>query len=74
MDNTSLSSFIHNIETNLTKLQKEVDELKQENAELKDVLTHAHHQWWLNTKKSEQLKPTDNVNNATTKDHCQIRS
>ena len=43
----SLSAYVTEITSELTKLTRDVAELKRENRELKDLLTHAHHRWWL---------------------------
>jgi len=42
----SLSAYVTEITTELSKLSRDVAELKRENRELKDLLTHTHHSWW----------------------------
>ena len=42
----SLSACVAEITKELTQLRRDVSDLQRENKELKDILTHSHHQWW----------------------------
>eukprot|EP01043_Picozoa_sp_COSAG02_P088290 COSAG02_NODE_25430_length_649_cov_0.960714_2_plen_73_part_00 len=42
----SLSGYISEITSQLTQLNKRVEDLERENKELKDYLTNSHHRWW----------------------------
>ena len=46
----SLSGYINEINVQLTRLHKDIEDLQQENRELKDMLTHTHHRWWCSKK------------------------
>ena len=46
----SLSGYINEITSQLTQLNKRVDDLERENRELKDLMTHSYHRWWKSTK------------------------
>ena len=41
----SLTGYINEINDQLTRLHKDIQDLQQENRELKDMLTHTHHRW-----------------------------
>ena len=38
----SLTGYINEINVQLTRLHKDIEDLQQENRELKDMLTHTH--------------------------------
>ena len=46
----SLTGYINEINVQLTRLHKDIQDLQQENRELKDMLTHTHHRWWCSKK------------------------
>ena len=46
----SLTGYINEINVQLTRLHKDIEDLQQENRELKDMLTHTHHRWWCSKK------------------------
>ena len=46
----SLTGYINEINVQLTRLHKDIQELQRENRELKDMLTHTHHRWWCSRK------------------------
>ena len=52
----SLSGYINEITSQLTQLNKRVDDLERDNRELKDILTTSHHRWWMS---ATQKKTTD---------------
>eukprot|EP01044_Picomonas_judraskeda_P010789 COSAG03_NODE_1418_length_4106_cov_12.520339_3_plen_73_part_00 len=52
----SLSRYIKEITSQLTQLNKRVDDLERENKELKDILTTSNHRWWMN---ATQKQTTD---------------
>ena len=46
----SLTGYINEINDQLTRLHKDIEDLQRENRELKDMLTHTHHRWWCSKK------------------------
>ena len=46
----SLTGYINEINDQLTRLHKDIQDLQRENRELKDMLTHTHHRWWCSKK------------------------
>jgi len=46
----SLTGYINEINVQLTRLHKDIEDLQRENRELKDMLTHTHHRWWCSKK------------------------
>ena len=46
----SLTGYINEINVQLTRLHKDIQDLQRENRELKDMLTHTHHRWWCSKK------------------------
>lgn len=52
----SLSGYISEINSRIHTLQKRIEDLEQENRELKDFLTTSNHRWWMN---ATQKKTTD---------------
>ena len=56
----SLTGYINEINDQLTRLHKDIQDLQRENRELKDMLTHTHHRWWCSKKdpKLDELRKT----------------
>ena len=51
----SLTGYINEINLQLTRLHKDIQDLQRENRELKDMLTHTHHRWWTCSKKDTKI-------------------
>ena len=56
----SLSGYINTIDERIAILRKDVHALQQENRELKNMLTHAHHRFWTSSKAGE-MKTTEEM-------------
>ena len=46
----SLMGYIHDIKENVARLHQEIDDLQQQNQDLKDMLAHTHQRWWCSKK------------------------
>ena len=63
----SLSGYINEINVQLTRLHKDIEDLQRENRELKDMLTHTHHRWWT----AELQKADDLIKQSGQPDYLQ---
>ena len=55
----SLMGYIHDIKENVARLHQEINDLQQENQELKDMLAHTHQRWWCSKNKTNERLQKD---------------
>ena len=65
----SLSAYVAEITKELSELRRDVSDLQRENKELKDILTHTHHQWW----KCSRPEEDDLIHTSNQADHLKWR-
>ena len=67
----SLSAYVTEITKELTQLRRDVSDLQRENKELKDILTHTHHQWWKCSRPTTEVD--DLIHTSNQADHLKWR-
>ena len=55
----SLNGYINEIQAYVNALRREVEELKESNRDLKDILTHSYHHYW--KARAKPVKPVDDL-------------
>jgi hypothetical protein len=69
----SLSACVAEITKELSELRRDVSELQRENKELKDILTHSHHQWWKCSRPTTEELVDDLIHNSNQPEHLKWR-